>query len=278
MDTPNDYYAVLGVDSQASASSIKAAFKKLALQYHPDVYKGMDAEERMRKLLQAYQILSDPVARREYDAQRKEGNRNARGMSAGSAEARKKGAGGYEEREGYAFPDLRETPVSTFSFKLGEFVYHLSSARAENLKWDGVLRGATPEPVTTAAGPFYHCHRCHHRWPVSSPLSRGAPPPLSCPACHARDWAEYLLLRCTHCQAVFESKELRDPLRGNSLYHPYELYPLCPHCRRSQWCPAENGRVAALRAAAARRATLLWGSVIGGCLLVIAVLALVLLR
>ena len=69
METPNDYYAVLGVDAQASASSIKAAFKKLALQYHPDVYKGTDAEERMRKLLQAYQTLSDPEARRERDLQ-----------------------------------------------------------------------------------------------------------------------------------------------------------------------------------------------------------------
>ena len=57
MDTFTDYYAVLGVDANASASSIKAAFKKLALQYHPDVYKGEDAQERMRLLLLAYQTL-----------------------------------------------------------------------------------------------------------------------------------------------------------------------------------------------------------------------------
>jgi DnaJ-class molecular chaperone len=45
-----DYYTVLGVDGQASPEAIKTAFKLLALQYHPDVYKGEDAQERMRAL------------------------------------------------------------------------------------------------------------------------------------------------------------------------------------------------------------------------------------
>ena len=72
MDSFTDYYAVLGVNTQASPSAIKAAFKKLALQYHPDVYKGEDAEERMRILLLAYQTLSDPASRRAYDARRSE--------------------------------------------------------------------------------------------------------------------------------------------------------------------------------------------------------------
>src|SRR5437660_12572612 len=72
MDPLTDYYAVLGLNAQASPSAIKAAFKKLALQYHPDVYKGEDAQERMRILLLAYQTLSDPEARRAYDARRSE--------------------------------------------------------------------------------------------------------------------------------------------------------------------------------------------------------------
>src|SRR5881396_913149 len=72
MDTFNDYYAVLGVNADASADKIRTAFKKLALQYHPDVYKGEDAQERMRLLLLAYQTLSDPAERKAYDARRSE--------------------------------------------------------------------------------------------------------------------------------------------------------------------------------------------------------------
>ena len=72
MDTFTDYYAVLGVDPNSPASEIKTAFKKLALQYHPDVYKGEDAEERMRVLLLAYQTLNDPAERKAYDARRSE--------------------------------------------------------------------------------------------------------------------------------------------------------------------------------------------------------------
>ena len=270
MDTPNnDYYAVLGVDSQASASAIKAAFKKLAFQYHPDLNEGRtDAQERMREILQAYQTLNDPQARKEYDAQQRGGN--ARGGTIGGAAARKGNGVGSNGQGRFAFPDLRETPTFTLNVVLEGITYRLSSSQAESLKWDGVLRGSAP---VADADAFYHCQRCHHRW-----SARGNAHPATCPACHAGDWADYLLLRCTHCQAVFASRELHDPLHGNSLYYPYELFPLCPHCRRSQWCPAENGRVHALRAAAARRTLLIWSSVAAVCVLLVAVVALVVLR
>ncbi|HEX7735146.1 MAG TPA: DnaJ domain-containing protein [Ktedonobacteraceae bacterium] len=271
MDTSNDYYATLGVDPQASASAIKTAFKKLAFQYHPDVYRGTDAQERMRVILQAYQILSDPEARKEYDAQRHNGGGGggARADTVGGAAARKgKGAGNGQGR--FAFPDLRETPVSTLAFSLEGITYRLSSAQAESLKWDGMLRGDAP---VADAGALYTCQRCHHRW-----SARGNAHPATCPNCHARDWADYLLLRCIHCQAVFASKELRDHLHGDVLYQPYELFPLCPSCRRSQWCPAENSRVHRLRAAAARRSALLWGSVAVIAMLLTGLLVLFLLR
>ncbi len=270
MNTSNDYYAVLGVDPQASASVIKTAFKKLALQYHPDIYKGTDAQERMRGILQAYQTLSDPQARKDYDARRYGEGGSVRVGTASSAMARK-GSGASSNGQGrFAFPDLRETPTSTLTFSLEGISYHLSSAQAESLKWDGMLRGSAPVADAEA---LYHCQRCHHRW-----SARGNSHSATCPNCHARDWADYLLLRCTHCQAVFVSRELRDSLHGDSLYHPYELFPLCPNCRRSQWCPAENGRVHGLRATAARRTALLWGSITTICILLVVLLVLYMLR
>src|SRR5258708_9362769 len=72
MKQVTDYYAVLGVDANAPTGVIKKAFKHLALQYHPDIYKGEDAEERMRELLLAYQTLIDPESRRTYDMSRSE--------------------------------------------------------------------------------------------------------------------------------------------------------------------------------------------------------------
>lgn len=268
MDASNDYYAVLGVDPQASTGAIKAAFKKLAFQYHPDVYSGTDAEERMRGILQAYQTLSDPQARSEYDARRGDGGGRVGTMSDATTHRGRDAAFAAQGR--FAFPDLRETPTTTLTFTLDGLLYHLSSAQAESLKWDGMLRGIAP---SADAGSYATCQRCHHRWSVLDNTQ-----PTACPACHARDWAEYLLLRCIHCQAVFTSRELRDPLRGNSLYQPYELFPLCPHCRRSQWCPTENGRVQILRAAAARRSMLLWSSVIVVCVALAAILALAVLH
>lgn len=63
-----DYYEVLGVGRGADEKAIKDAFRRLALQYHPDRNKAPDAEERFKEIAQAYAVLSDPKKRAEYDA------------------------------------------------------------------------------------------------------------------------------------------------------------------------------------------------------------------
>jgi curved DNA-binding protein len=63
-----DYYKTLGVDRKASEEDIKRAYRKLALQYHPDKNPGdTKAEERFKEINEAYQVLSDPAKRARYD-------------------------------------------------------------------------------------------------------------------------------------------------------------------------------------------------------------------
>ena len=62
-----DYYEVLGVERDADDNAIKSAYRKLARQYHPDVNKSADAEERFKEINEAYEVLSDADKRTTYD-------------------------------------------------------------------------------------------------------------------------------------------------------------------------------------------------------------------
>jgi len=63
-----DYYEVLGLPRDASAAQVKSAYRKLAVQYHPDKNPGdRQAEERFKEAAEAYAVLSDPDRRSRYD-------------------------------------------------------------------------------------------------------------------------------------------------------------------------------------------------------------------
>ena len=62
-----DYYEVLGTTRTTSQDDIQKAYRKLARKYHPDVNQSKDAEERFKKINEAYDVLKDPKKRRKYD-------------------------------------------------------------------------------------------------------------------------------------------------------------------------------------------------------------------
>jgi DnaJ-class molecular chaperone len=129
MDTFIDYYAALDVDANASPAEIKAAFKKLALQYHPDVYKASDANERMSQILEAYRILSDRAERELYDSQRARRageNRSLSGTTStihpGQSQKAGVSSGARRDRQRhYAFPDVK--PGEPLSINLVDISY-----------------------------------------------------------------------------------------------------------------------------------------------------------
>jgi molecular chaperone DnaJ len=87
-----DHYEVLGVDQNASADDIKRAYRKLARELHPDVNPSPDASDQFKLVTHAYDVLSDPQQRQQYD------------MGGGAGFGGGTGAGGFA-----GFGDIFET-------------------------------------------------------------------------------------------------------------------------------------------------------------------------
>src|SRR5690606_22524183 len=68
MSSKRDYYDVLGVGRSATPEEIKKAYRKIAIQYHPDKNPGnKEAEEKFKEAAEAYEVLSNPEKRAQYD-------------------------------------------------------------------------------------------------------------------------------------------------------------------------------------------------------------------
>lgn len=81
--TPRDYYEVLGVDRSASEQQLKKAFRKLAMELHPDKNPSPEAAERFKEANAAYEVLSDAEKRAVYDRYGHAGLNGGAGMGQG---------------------------------------------------------------------------------------------------------------------------------------------------------------------------------------------------
>jgi len=114
-----DYYEVLGVGRNASDDEIKGAFRKLARQYHPDVNKEPDAEEKFKEINEAYGVLSDSDKRARYDRFGREGLGNM--------------GGGFHDYTA-DFGDLFEELFGQFGFSTGSRRSRRSPRRGRDLQ------------------------------------------------------------------------------------------------------------------------------------------------
>jgi len=105
-----DYYAVLGVAKTADTKEVKKAYRRLARKYHPDLNPGdRTAEAKFKEVSEAYEVLSDPEKRQQYDRfgqYWQQGGRTTAGQSRAGAGA---GAGGFDFSQYSDFDEFIET-------------------------------------------------------------------------------------------------------------------------------------------------------------------------
>ena len=168
--TKRDYYEVLGVGRDADDQAIKSAYRKLALQHHPDRNPGdHTAEERFKEAAEAYSVLCDPQKRAAYD------RFGHQGVAAAN--------GGFDAT---GFPDLNDILSDVFGFGDvfgGGRQRRSRSQRGEDIRYDleisfeDALRGLTAD---IQAPRMEECARCK---------GKGAEPEdglVTCPTCRGR--------------------------------------------------------------------------------------------
>ncbi len=188
-----DFYIILGLEPGASAAEIKRAYRRLSRRYHPGVNPGdRQAEAVFERVTQAYETLSDPARRREYDA--------AGGLSAPIA-----GAGTFEFA-GFDFSfAARGTDAATFSELFAEVLHPPAQqeGKAEagadlhaslTITFEDSLRGVERQVIVTRQVP---CGACGGAGRIGTPEGR-------CAHCHATGkvrWARGHMVFSKSCAA-----------------------------------------------------------------------------
>ncbi|MEA2993979.1 MAG: molecular chaperone DnaJ [Alphaproteobacteria bacterium] len=187
-----DYYEILGVARGASDADLKAAFRKLAMQHHPDRNPGdRDCEHKFKELNEAYEILKDPEKRAAYErfghAAFEQGNGRGAGFDAGFASSfsdifedlfgmggGRRGRGSGRERGGDLRYNMEITLEEAYAGKAAQ-VRIPTSVTCEGCSGTGAKTGTNPKPCPTCGGQG----KIRHAQGFFT-LER------TCPACHGR--------------------------------------------------------------------------------------------
>jgi len=110
-----DYYTILGVSKTASADEIKKAYRKLALEFHPDRNKSKEAEEKFKEITKAYEVLSSDDKRKMYDQV------GHAAFEQGAGQGPFEGAGGFGGEAGQDGPFTYSTNGGGFDFDFGGY-------------------------------------------------------------------------------------------------------------------------------------------------------------
>jgi molecular chaperone DnaJ len=204
-----DLYETLGVARGAGQDEIKKAYRKLARQYHPDANPGdASAEERFKEVQSAYDVLSDPEKRKQYDAF---GSTNGRGPGGPGP-----GAGFRFDTEGFDFADLGDIFGGLFGGRGGPQREQRGQRGHDlevevRLSFEDSLHGIeTTIPVELETA----CRECG-----GSGAKPGTAPRL-CPECHGRGVK-------AESQGLFALSQPCPRCRGNGTV----IEDPCPTCR-----------------------------------------------
>jgi molecular chaperone DnaJ len=206
-----DYYEVLGVARGASEIELKAAYRKLALQYHPDRNPGdKEAEEKFKEAAEAYGVLCDPQKRAAYDAY---GHQGLSGIGGGGFDPSQMDLGDILSQV-FGFGDLfggRGGSQRNRPMKGDDLRYDLS------LTFEEAVFGKTVDIQVPKLAACPHCG------------GKGAEPGssmITCPACHGRGEQIYsqgfLSVRrtCSHCGGAGQIiKQVCRECRGEGYRH-----------------------------------------------------------
>ncbi len=209
-----DYYAILGVPRNATQEEIKAAFRRLARQYHPDVNKSPDAEEKFKEINEAYAVLSDAEKRARYD---RYGDVDMSGMPDFSVNI----ADIFEELFGFGFgfgPSARQTPRRgrdlqvdvSLSFREAAFGVEKEIEfdrldTCSNCNGSGAKPGTSPTVCATCSG------RGEVRQ-VRQTFLGAMVQTMTCPTCNGR--GQVILSPCPTCRGTgVERKRVRKQIK-----------------------------------------------------------------